>query len=310
MAKETTTVIKKIIPYLKRSGYSIQDDMFFEESVKTKSKVTGYTDIEIRINKKLIFILEAKRDTQKITDTHREQALKYGVAKKVSFVVVTNGQVFDILNVKTGSQITINDEKNIIPSKKDLPLFLKALKKLPKAKNLEIPSIGKTYVPGINLSELTNVFKRCHNAIRDIEKDDEHAFSDFSKLLFLKLLEEKADDEELDPTGFKLPYTQRFSEIKEQSDDTIKASILHMFTTIQRDKKYGEVLEDDFFYIQNSKTFSKIVKELAGISLSDSDVDVKGSAFEYFLKFNLKGSQLGQYFTPREVVRLMIHQFG
>ena len=97
--------------------------------------------------------------------------------------------------------------------------------------------------------------------------------------MFLKLLEEKADYEELDPTGFKLPYTPRFSEIKEQSDDTIKASILHMFKTIQKDKKYGEVLEDDFFYIQNSKTFSKIVKELAEISLSDSDVDVKWSAF-------------------------------
>jgi type I restriction enzyme M protein len=69
---------------------------------------------------------------------------------------------------------------------------------------------------------------------------------------------------------------------------------------------YGEVLEGDNFYIQNSKTFAKIVKELAPISLSDSDVDVKGSAFEYFLKFNLKGSQLGQYFTPRELVRLMI----
>ena len=41
------------------------------------------------------------RDTQKIKDTHREQALKYGVAKKVPFVVVTNGQVFEILNVKT-----------------------------------------------------------------------------------------------------------------------------------------------------------------------------------------------------------------
>jgi type I restriction enzyme M protein len=134
----------------------------------------------------------------------------------------------------------------------------------------------------------------------------EHAFSDFSKLLFLKLLEEKADEEQLDPQGFRLPYSLRFDNIKNLSDDAIKASIHQMFLSIQKDKKYGEVLGDDIFYIQNSKTYAKIVKELAEIGLSDSDVDVKGSAFEYFLKFNLKGSQLGQYFTPRELVRLMI----
>ena len=38
MAKETTTVIKKIIPYLTRLGYSYQDEMFFEESVKSDKK--------------------------------------------------------------------------------------------------------------------------------------------------------------------------------------------------------------------------------------------------------------------------------
>jgi hypothetical protein len=52
MAKETTTVIKKIIPYLTRLGYSIQNDLFFEEAVKEKGQVTGFTDIEVRIEKK------------------------------------------------------------------------------------------------------------------------------------------------------------------------------------------------------------------------------------------------------------------
>lgn len=306
MAKETTTVIKKILPYLTRQGYSIQTELFFEEAVKDGEHVTGFTDIEVRLEKKLIFIIEAKRDTQKINDNHRKQALNYGIAKKVPFVIVTNGQSFEILNVKTGSQISINEEKNLLPIKKDVHLILKALKNNPTENDLKITSIGIIYAPGATLAELTNVFKRCHNAIRDIEKDDEHAFSDFSKLLFLKLLEEKADNELFDMDGFKLPYTHRFAEISKSTDDVIKASIHHMFLIIQKDKKYGEVLEDDFFYIQNSKTYAKIVKELAIVSLSDSDVDVKGSAFEYFLKFNLKGSQLGQYFTPRELVKLMV----
>jgi len=306
MAKETTTIIKKILPYLVRLGYSIQDELFFEEQVKTKGKVTGFTDIEIQINGKLLFLLEAKRDSQKINDAHRKQAINYGVEKQVPFVSVTNGQTFETWNIKNKSQITINGERNIFPSKNELSTILNILRKNPNENEITLTSQSKPYAPGVTLAELTNVFKRCHNTIRDIEKDDEHAFSDFSKLLFLKLLEEKADEEQLDPQGFRLTSTLRFNNIKNLSDDAIKASIHNMFSDIQKDKKYGEVLEGDIFYIQNSKTFAKIVKELAPINLSDSDIDVKGSAFEYFLKFNLKGSQLGQYFTPRELVKLMI----
>ena len=306
MAKETTTIIKKILPYLNRQGYSIQEDLFFEEAVKKNDRVTGFTDIEVHINNKLSFLIEAKRDSQAINNKHRKQAIDYGKIKNVPFVVVTNGQTFEIWNPITKEQIFINKESNLCPSKNDLKYVLNKLRKNPKETKIAISTIHKPYAIGVTFRELTNVFKRCHNAIRDIEKDDEHAFSDFSKFLFLKLLEEKADDEEFDPTGFKLPYTQRFAEINRHSDDEIKASINHMFKIIQRNRMYGEVLENDQFYIQNSKTYGKIVSELSAVYFGDSDVDIKGSAFEYFLKFNLKGSQLGQYFTPREVVKLMI----
>ncbi|MGH2638572.1 MAG: N-6 DNA methylase, partial [Rhabdochlamydiaceae bacterium] len=307
MGKETSTIIKKILPYLNRLGYSTNEELFFEESVKDKDeKIYGFTDIEVHINGILCFLIEAKRDSQKINEKHREQVIKYGKAKNVPFVVVTNGQTFEIWNPIQAKQITVNSQTNLCPAKKDLRFIISELRKQPTATELTIRAINKSYAPGVTFRELTNVFKRCHNAIRDIEKDDEHAFSDFSKFLFLKLLEEKAEEEEFDPDGFDLPYTQRFASIKDQPDDEIEASIHLMFTTIQKDRKYGEVLEDDTFHIQNSKTYGKIVKELATVYFGDSDVDVKGSAFEYFLKFNLKGSQLGQYFTPREVVRLMI----
>jgi len=306
MSKETSTVIKKILPYLQRQGYSIQNDLFFEETVVTDGKVKGFTDIEVKINNKLQFIIEVKRNNKKITDKHRIQVINYGGVKNVPFVIITNGNIFEMINMNNSKNIRINGEDNICPSKKELYVIMNYLKAYPDATNIKISATEKKYIPSISLNELKNVFKRCHNSIRDIEKDDEHAFSDFSKLLFLKLLEEKADEEEYDPNGFKLPYTLRFNKIIKYEDDAIKANIHSMYNYIQDDTDYGEVLKDDFFYIQNSKTYSKIVKELANIQLSDTDVDVKGSAFEYFLKYNLKGSQLGQYFTPREVVRLMI----
>lgn len=306
MANETSTIIKKIVPYLTRLGYSLQDDLFFEETVKKDSRVKGFVDIEVRSKRKLQYLIEVKRDTQKINFQHRKQALDYGRGKKIPFVVVTNSLAFEILNVKTEKPISISGIRNALPPKQDVSLVLKALSSNPEAQDIVITSKYTVYTPGATLPELTAIFKRCHTAIRDIEKDDENAFSDFSKFLFLKLLEEKAATEEHVTGGFSLPYEQRFSDLKSLKPDVIKASIGSMFNAIQKDKKYGEVLAGDVFHIQNPKTYTKIVQELAEVSLGDSDVDVKGSAFEYFIKFNLKGAQLGQYFTPREVVRLMI----
>ena len=42
------------------------------------------------------------------------------------------------------------------------------------------------------------------------------------------------------------------------------------------------------------------------MSFSDCDLDSKGAAFEYFVRATLKGRKLGQYFTPRPLVRLML----
>lgn len=306
MATETTTIIKRIVPYLTRLGYSLQDDLFFEEAVKSEGGVTGFVDIEVRFKGKLQFLMEAKRDTQKLNAKHREQVLDYGVARGVPFVVLTNGLVFEMHSVGTRKPLSLGGVHNALPPKHDVALILKALKTDPIAETVDITSKHTVFAPGASLPELTAVFKRCHNAIRDIEKDDENAFSDFSKLLFLKLLEEKAASEQYDSGGFQLPYEQTFSELASLKSDLIKASVMSMFEDVQSNPQYGEVLKGDAFHIQNAKTFAKIVGELAAISLGDSDVDVKGSAFEYFLKFNLKGAQLGQYFTPREVVRLMI----
>jgi hypothetical protein len=67
---------------------------------------------------------------------------------------------------------------------------------------------------------------------------------------------------------------------------------------------YGEVLGDPI-HLKNAKTFRYIVMQLAAVSFVDSSLDSKGAAFEYFVRATLKGKKLGQYFTPRQVVRLM-----
>ena len=68
----------------------------------------------------------------------------------------------------------------------------------------------------------------------------------------------------------------------------------------------GEVFQP-CLKIANASTLRAIVKKLSTLSLLDADTDVKGDAFEYFLKHSITvGNDLGEYFTPRHIVKLVI----
>ena len=53
---ETETVIKKILPYMKRRGYNIEQDFDFGTAVSTTDRYTkGYVDILVTLGKKTPF---------------------------------------------------------------------------------------------------------------------------------------------------------------------------------------------------------------------------------------------------------------
>ena len=59
--------------------------------------------------------------------------------------------------------------------------------------------------------------------------------------------------------------------------------------------------------IQAPKTLKKIVDRLSKLQLLNTDSDIKGDAFEYFLRNSVSvGNDLGEYFTPRHVVKLAV----
>lgn len=66
---ETETVIKKILPYMKRRGYNIEQDFDFETAVSTTDRYTkGYVDILVTLGKKTpFFLIEAKRLGKNLT---------------------------------------------------------------------------------------------------------------------------------------------------------------------------------------------------------------------------------------------------
>ncbi|MGH7782353.1 MAG: N-6 DNA methylase, partial [Candidatus Binatia bacterium] len=68
----------------------------------------------------------------------------------------------------------------------------------------------------------------------------------------------------------------------------------------------GDVFQNKLL-IKTPETLEKIVKKLSKLTLLDTDSDIKGDAFEYFLKNSISvGNDLGEYFTPRHIVKLMV----
>jgi type I restriction enzyme M protein len=306
---ETETVIKKILPYLQRRGYQTDVDFDFETAVSQTDRYTkGYVDILVTLGKsKPIFLIEAKKISKQLTTKDRDQAVKYGRSKDVNvlFVVVTNGTDIQCFNTKNSKRI-LWDGKPIdkIPTKEQLKSVISIFKANPETTNISISNdTSLPYRPGLPLRQLNALFYKCHSTIRKIEKNEESAFSDFSKLLFLKLLEEKADNE----SDFNLPYSYRFHELAAKpasESDQVRDSILSMIDNITKRTSFGEVLQEKI-QLKNPKTFHSIIKDLSAISFYDCSLDSKGAAFEYFVRATLKGKKLGQYFTPRELVQVM-----
>jgi len=304
---ETDTVIKRILPYLVRRGYNVETDIDFETVTKHPERYTkGYVDLLITGGKKNPqFLIEAKRSSKNLTAKDAKQAIDYGISNKVPFVVVTNGKYIRSYNTKNKQPIKwdgVLTEK--IPSKDQLPTVMRALKANPDATDLPLGT-GKSslpFRPGLPLKQLNGLFARCHSVIRKIEKNEETAFDDFSRLLFLKLLEEKSDT-----SDFELPYSYRFHELAarpEREADQVRDAIEQMIKAIKDKTTFGDVIGTRI-HLKNARTFQYIVSQLSAVSFYDSSLDSKGAAFEYFVRATLKGKKLGQYFTPRQVVRLV-----
>ena len=309
MANEMTTVIKRIVPYLQRRGYSLEDNMFFGERADDDQERIGFVDILVKRSPrstKPLFVIEAKRDSAKLNASHRKQAVNYGKRLDCPFVVVTNGEDFELHNVATSKKLKVDGSSiGKIPLYSRIGAVLGQFKGNSALDNIDLGADNSLpYRPGLNLPQLQALIRRCHNTIRNVEKDEENAFSDVSKLLFLKLLEEKHDRNELENS---LPYSYRFHELAQRGDapDQVKDAVLSMMRQVVSLPSYGDVMSPNVS-MERPATFLKVVTELSKADFSDSELDVRGSVFEYFVRLSLKGRRLGQFFTPRPLVRLML----
>ncbi len=206
-----------------------------------------------------------------------------------------------------------------------------ALKKLLSANNVRnsFSSINKTpLVSGHLLKRPTieiikKAFLRCHRIIWKSEKmSPQSAFVEFAKLLFVKLWEDRRlrDNPSLlaaISNGEPLSKDEvRFSThwIKEQENNTPNPLDTILFNQLVSyleqeiaERKRKRIFKADEHLELSPGTVKRVVEELEKYYLFGIDEDLNGRMFEAFLTATMRGQALGQYFTPRSIVKLMTH---
>lgn len=140
-------------------------------------------------------------------------------------------------------------------------------------------------------------FRRCHNYIygnQGIQKDQ--AFWELLKLIFCKIHDERHSEEikfyagpgERDSVNGYLKVKARI--------ESLWAEVLKDYGTIFKASEGIELKPDVLTYL---------VSQLQMYSLLESDVDVKGRAYEEIVGDNLKGDR-GQFFTPRNICQMAV----
>ena len=150
----------------------------------------------------------------------------------------------------------------------------------------------------VERDELIRALEKCHDTLwQGGRLEPTTAFNELSKILFVKIRDEKKTREVGDPYDFQLKTHERPKSVANRIKGLYQEA---------RDLDPDVFTED--IRVDEGRLFS-VVNHLQRINLNQTDLDVKGIAFERFLGSYFKGD-MGQFFTPRKVVEFMVKMVG
>ncbi len=140
-------------------------------------------------------------------------------------------------------------------------------------------------------------FRRCHNYIagnQGLQKPE--AFWELLKLIFCKIHDERES-----------PEVQFYAAANERAGINgplkVKARIERLFAEVKKD--YETIFPKNEAIQLTPQVLAYLVSQLQMYSLLESDVDVKGHAYEEIVGSNLRGDR-GEFFTPRNICNMAV----
>ncbi|EAJ0469590.1 restriction endonuclease subunit M [Campylobacter upsaliensis] len=249
----------------------------------TRADIVVYKNAK---HQKAFIVIELKKSSQKDLREAKEQALSYANFLQADYALATNGKEKIALYIKEDSNDLIND---IPPYGGNAPIW----KYLRNSENSDISKI--------TTDELKTLLEKIHNYLwNGGKRNPAEAFSEFSKIIFTKIMDEKIA--EYDP-DYKLENYE-FQKNRDEDKFALEKRIKGLY------QKYKEKDSNVFdnALILDADEIKFLVENLESISLSETDLDIKGKVFQKFFADFFKGTA-GQYFTPLNIVRFMVECF-
>lgn len=142
------------------------------------------------------------------------------------------------------------------------------------------------------------VFKICHNHIYvndGLQKQP--AFFELLKVIFCKI-----EDERNIPKPLEF-YTTSDERSNPDGQLTVKKRISKIFERVKN--RHGKIFDGNDEIKLSPRSLAYIVSELQRYSLLNTNIDIKGKAYEEIVGANLRGDR-GEFFTPRNVMKMVV----
>lgn len=172
----------------------------------------------------------------------------------------------------------------------------------------DIPKFGQTLEEAEKISlrdlreatgdNLKFTFRRCHDYIagnQGLQKPE--AFWELLKIIFCKIDDEREG---------KLQFYATSDERKSLNGQlAVKKRIETIFNRLKQKEEFSQLFgKDEQIYLE-SRVIAFIISQIQNYSLLETDVDVKGAAYEEIVGSNLRGDR-GEFFTPRNICRMVV----
>lgn len=265
-----------------------------EEKKKLGGKRPDYVLYSDESTRPLI-VIEAKR-----RGTRLDEALEQGIgyAKKIDapLVFATDGVYCKTYHTGANRPPILNGE--------EIDEFIRETLALKYLNTYEVNTISPKVQ--YDRKELIRIFDEANNMLRGeglragIER-----FGEFANILFLKLVSENEEIKRLRGIQTEFDMACHWDSIK-----NIPASTRIEYINKTVYEKLNSLYKTNIFtqlQIRDVGILNDIMNKLDPLTLTDVDSDVKGDAFEYFLKASTATkNDLGEYFTPRHIVKTMV----
>jgi type I restriction enzyme M protein len=285
-------------------------------------------DYAFVVNGKVRWILDAKAPSENL-DAHVEQCSGYclGLNRRytdenpVRYFVVTNGFLTRVYEWDRGEPILELGFADFQPDRSLYGEFLGTLSEwvfsMPEK---ALPTRVDSHVlRKRSISEINAAFSWCHQFIyRKDNLSQSAAFVEFVKLIFLKLLSDRevhanhpefrdAREIHLDPVEVR--FSVRWIEAREKDHpnpmDALQfQNLLQRLETEIQEGRRKRIFDATERINLTPETIKGVVARLEHVDLYSIDADINGRLFETFLNATMRGKDLGQFFTPRSVVKL------